>query len=1280
VVALLGLVIAAAGLGWEARRFGVGNAAARQHLEAEVRRQVSTQTRDIQQRAADVAARTEARARQAPIQDQRAALFEDLSFNGQSASPAASTTIYVPRAAPAGGFDVLAWSDGPAEDVTRDRLAGPSALFIAPGTTGHRLVFVRPVEIDGRRLAVVAAEAALSRTTADGRVFDTSFGPVRVRAPYEGAGAGPPPSDGFLIVDDTGAAFLEVRYSPDDIAASRALVRRRVLGAAALALMAAGLMAVVPAALARRRRASRMRWLVWTSAAIGALMLSAWASSVVLAQIGAGRDLRSAIVAAAALGSAAVAAGALWRRERRREPAAWPLRFAVEQLLAGAGLAVTIAALTAFLGTRITPEALDRWQVALFPIGWPALLYPASVLAVELALCWVAVTGLALARLRWPTRRTPGAAAATLACWLAPVLILLVTPAGAGIPMAPAITVAVATAAVAHAGPWLRWRSRRTSQAARLLLGFAVLVVPLLVVYPMTAAIAGRTVRGLIEREYAPAAAGHQAAQRRALERAQAEIDRLPQVQQTRIEPSAVDTQAAFDIWRQTSLSATRVAADVELYAYDRTLVSRFALNLPQYVTQVTSEVWEGTSCTWEVYGEVTRFGATNRLLLRAERGLCGPNGTLLGAVVLHVAQDDYAALPFVPTANAYVELLGGEPAPAPASTPPRDLQVVVYGWSLQPLFTSSGVAWPLTNDLFSRIYQTGTPFWTVLTEDDRPFAVYVTQNRSGIFALGYPTPTLFEHTARLAEIVALAGLIFVGLELIAALAAAVTGRRDAPVRVLLREIRRSFYRKLFLFFVLAAIGPVVLLALIFGGYLTAQLRAEVDAEASSVVTVARRVFEELEAAAQHPDQPQPPPSHDLMVWIRQVIHQDVNFFNGATLVASSQRDLFDSGLLPTRTPAAVYRAVVIDRRPTAVVEHEIGGVSHLLAATPVISHGRDAVLSVPLAPRQRAIEREIEDLNRSVLVGAVLVVLCAAALGAWAARRVSDPVARLSKATRQIAQGRLDITIAADTTDELRRLIDDFNRMTATLRTQRAALARTNQLKAWNEMARQVAHEIKNPLTPIQLAAEHLQRVHADRGAPLGPPFDQCVRTVLDQVRLLRQIASEFANFSGDLVARLEAVALAPLVEEIVGAYRLGLAGRVAFDVTLPAALPDVRVDRTLIARALTNLVENAIQAMPEGGGLRITADVTNDAIVLQIADTGVGMSAESAERAFEPFFSTKTGGSGLGLPNARRNVELSGGTVTLASAPGRGTTVTVTLPRADRSAAAGIAPAPPR
>ena len=1276
---LLCAAIATAGLGFEALRFGSDQASSQSRLEAEIRDRITEQAGAIRELARRVSADATALVTSGTgsMIDHRPALFAQLSTVSSLGGYPVSATIYGPRPGlPV--YDVLAWSDGPAEDVARDRLAGPEALFVAPGTAGHRLVFVLPMDTGSRRIAVVASETTLSRTTSTGKVIDTSFGPVTVMAQYEGAGAGAPPADGFVITDEAGAPFLEVRFSLDALTVRRRVFRERVLAAAAVPLIVTAVFVVLRGLVARRRRAARLRgWLVWSVLLIAVMAAAALGVTRLVAAVGAPRDVVAGIIAAAAAGAAAIIAGALWRREHRRAPAAAPSRFVAEHLLAGTVLAAIIMALAAYLTTRITPAALDRWQIALFPFDARTLLYPGSIILIELALCWIAVTVLMLVRLRWRTRRSPRSTVLGLALWLTPTVALLAVGPFLRVPVAPAMAVAAAAAAVAHAGPWLRWRYRRTTQAARMLLGFAALVVPALVVYPMAASIASATARDVIEREYAPAAAEHQEALRRQLARAQREIDRLPELRQPAIEPRAMDTQAAFDIWRQTSLSESRVAADVELYARDSTMVSRFALNLPQYL-QAAPEKWEGTSCNWEVYGEVTRFGAVNRLLLRAERALCGPNDTLLGAIVVHVAQDDYAALPFVPTANAYVGLLGGQPAPAAAA--PRDLEVVVYGWSLQPLFTSGRVAWPITNELFTRVYQTGTPFWTVLREDDRSYDVHFTQNRSGIYALGYPTGTLFEHMARLAEMVTLAGLVFVLVQLGAALVAAAAGRRNAPVRVLLREVRRSFYRKLFLFFVLAAIGPVVVLALLFGGYLTAQLRAEAEAEASGVVTVARRVFEELEAAAQHPDQPQPPPSHDLMLWIRQVIHQDVNFFDGATLVASSQRELFDSGLLPTRTPAAVYRAIVIDRLPTAVVEHPLGGVPHLVAATPVISHGRDAVLSVPLAPRQREIEREIQDLNRSVLVGAVLVVLFAAALGAWAARRVSDPVARLSKATREIAQGRLDITIVADTADELRRLIDDFNRMTATLRAQRAALARTNQLKAWNEMARQVAHEIKNPLTPIQLSAEHLQRVHADQGAPLGAPFDTCVRTILDQVRLLRQIASEFANFSGELVTRPEPVAVAALVETVIAPYRLGLTGRVRFDLEVPADLPDVRADRTLLARALTNLVENAIQAMPAGGTLRVTAVASDAAVVLQIADTGVGMSAEAVDQAFEPYFSTKTGGSGLGLPNARRSIELDGGAITLTSVPGTGTTVTITLPVAHRSGAGGTASNPPQ
>src|SRR5204862_8162114 len=138
-------------------------------------------------------------------------------------------------------------------------------------------------------------------------------------------------------------------------------------------------------------------------------------------------------------------------------------------------------------------------------------------------------------------------------------------------------------------------------------------------------------------------------------------------------------------------------------------------------------------------------------------------------------------------------------------------------------------------------------------------------------------------------------------------------------------------------------------------------------------------------------------------------------------------------------------------------------------------------------------------------------------------------------RATGRIAGGEFSARVAATSSDELGRLVEDFNRMARDLEHQRTELERTNRLEAWAEMARQVAHEIKNPLTPIQLNAEHLRRVNTDRGEPLGPVLRECVETILTQVRLLRQISSEFSNFASSPTAKPSVVRVPDLVRDIV-------------------------------------------------------------------------------------------------------------------------------------------------
>ena len=314
---------------------------------------------------------------------------------------------------------------------------------------------------------------------------------------------------------------------------------------------------------------------------------------------------------------------------------------------------------------------------------------------------------------------------------------------------------------------------------------------------------------------------------------------------------------------------------------------------------------------------ENSPIGSSERHVLRASRGIC-EKGRQLGTVAVRVMLD-YRVLPFISVRTPYLESLRIPSRQTAEGIAGRDLEFVWYGWSRAPLYVSGTSAWPLPDRVFERAAESRERFWDVVAYEGRQFRVHYLNDRSGIYALGYPLLTPFDHVVNLAELVTLGFVLYLVLLVGSTVFNALTSRTPASGRALLREVRSSFYRKLFLAFVVVAILPVVSLAFATRAYFAAQFTAAVEEGAVRTATVAQRLVEDYATLQQRQTGALRQLDDSVMVIVGRAIDQAVNLFDDAELQATSERDLYASRLLPTRTPADVYRRIVLDRMPTYV-------------------------------------------------------------------------------------------------------------------------------------------------------------------------------------------------------------------------------------------------------------------------------------------------------------------------------------------------------------------------
>jgi len=348
--------------------------------------------------------------------------------------------------------------------------------------------------------------------------------------------------------------------------------------------------------------------------------------------------------------------------------------------------------------------------------------------------------------------------------------------------------------------------------------------------------------------------------------------------------------------------------------------------------------------------------------------------------------------------------------------------------------------------------------------------------------------------------------------------------------------------------------------------------------------------------------------------------------------------------------------------------------------AWPLLGRNNNDLLGVLLVGSSR---RELFALTNYIRLIAVVVGAAGLLLGFllswWVSARVTRPVERLAAGAHAVAAGNWQTRIEVTNTDEIGQAATAFNDMTRQLAGQQERLRQSERVAAWRELARRLAHELRNPLFPLQITVENLQRARTLPPEQFDEIFAESTKTLRAELENLHTIVGRFNDFSKMPSPQWQKVNLNDLARNALRLFeaQFNAVGRPAVtpELFLDERLLGIEADPDLLQRALQNLVLNALDAMPAGGTLTVrTTSRTEpcEGVRLEVSDTGSGLTAEECERLFTPYYTTKRHGTGLGLAIVQSVISDHGGTITVSSESGRGTTFQIDLPLRPQSTAA--------
>jgi two-component system nitrogen regulation sensor histidine kinase NtrY len=468
--------------------------------------------------------------------------------------------------------------------------------------------------------------------------------------------------------------------------------------------------------------------------------------------------------------------------------------------------------------------------------------------------------------------------------------------------------------------------------------------------------------------------------------------------------------------------------------------------------------------------------------------------------------------------------------------------------------------------------------------------------------------------------------------------------------------------------FILVSIVVLSLAAVVIGTVWVVTSQFELKNE-KDLVLKSQSVLKELQQTVGQQDALEPNYKDNTTFRLKrlaQLFGSDISLFNKkGMLYATSQPAIYEQGLVSKFMNPSAYMNLTRGILANYTQKENIGSLNYLSAYIPFYSKNDKLLgyINLPYFARQKDLEKELTAYLTTLINIYTILFAITTLIALLVSNLLTKPLRIIKQQISNIQFGKFNEALQWQSKDEIGNLVAEYNNMLIKLEKSSELLAQSERESAWREMAKQVAHEIKNPLTPMKLNIQHLQRVVETNPDDINDRVNKVSKMLIEQIDTLSHIATEFSNFAKLPTTNLEVVNICDVLQSVTNLFQQNTECEISL--TAPEALL-IMADKEQCLRIFTNLLKNAEQSIPENrkGKIEVTAFADKNYVTIKVKDNGCGIAEELTHRLFIPNFTTKTTGTGLGLAMVKNSVVSFNGTISFETDINFGTTFILVFP----------------